>query len=137
VVRETEVAFLKAGENARIIANPGPDFFPSAKDIVARARSKGVSTSGYFLYGYAAVQVFARLAAESTNTSGEALGAIARSGKEIPTAMGGVRFDTKGDIVGWRFAVWSKTGQDVAAVDVCKAPDCKEYDQCPRDCPTK
>ena len=121
-------------ESVRIISNPGPQFFPKSREMLEQAKSKGRQPTGYFMYGYVAVQIFASLASSARDFSGEALSAAARE-KAIPTAAGNLKFDGSGDLIGWRFAVSSGSGNDVNAVDVCKQTDCKDYTQCPPDCP--
>jgi branched-chain amino acid transport system substrate-binding protein len=138
VPSEPNFAVAKENETVKIISNPGPDFFEESREMVSQARSAGQQPTAYFMYGYASVQIFAALASSTASRypSGEELRNAAR-GRDIPTAMGSLRFDESGDLLGWRFSVLEKRGSGVAAVDVCKAPDCKDYEQCPRNCPTK
>lgn len=134
VAQEQDLSLVQTGENVSLIANPGPEFFPQAREALTQARDKNIGTGGYFIYGYAAVQVFAAAAGVSGDISGVALAAAARA-KAIPTAIGELRFNANGDLSGWQFGVWTKFGGGIAAVDVCKKPDCKDYEQCPPDCP--
>src|SRR5262249_19741384 len=134
VAQEPEVSLAATRENVRVVTNPGPEFFPAAREVVARARARNATTAGYFLYGYAAVQVVAAAASATNDPSRSSLAAAPRA-RAVPTVMGDLQFTASGDLAGWRFAVLAKAGGGIAAVDVCKAPDCKDYEQCPRDCP--
>jgi ABC-type branched-subunit amino acid transport system substrate-binding protein len=134
VAEQADLELARKYDSVRIISNPGPQFFAESAEILAQAKSKARQPTAYFLYGYVATQVFAAIANSAKDFSGEALSAAARE-KVIPTAAGNLKFDGRGDLIGWRFAVWSRSGTDINAVDVCKGQDCKDYDQCPRDCP--
>jgi len=120
-------------ENLRIISNPWPDFFPTAKEIITRAKRKGLDTNGYFLYAYTAVQIAAAsVSLANMQTSGPSLFAAAQTSEGIQTAIGRLKFDKTGELVGWRYAVLSASA---AGPDVCKLPECKKYEACPPDCP--
>jgi branched-chain amino acid transport system substrate-binding protein len=136
LARDQELALLQAGENVHLVANPSADFFSEAKGVVARARTEKINTGGYFIYGYASIQIAVSLLKNDPGRSGRALGTDAR-GKEIPTALGRIKFDEAGDPVNWRFSVLEKFGSTYNSIDVCKRSDCKDYEQCPKDCPTK
>lgn len=123
--------------NVTIISNPWPGFFPTARPIVVAARERGEDPNGYFLYGYAAVQVFASAIEHSGgHISSPDLFAAARTKEGVETALGRVSFSGTGDLVAWHFAVLSASG---GPPDVCQLPaaQCRKYDSCPRDCPTQ
>lgn len=121
-------------ENISVITNPGPSFFAEAPNSPGGMNARELPQGGYFIYAFSAVETFVSLARQARELTGNSLGDLARR-QEIPTALGRLRFTEKGDPVGWKFAVWSKSGLSVAAIDVCKKDNCKDYDQCPRDCP--
>jgi hypothetical protein len=72
--------------NLTILSNPGPDFFPAAREVIRQVRDPG----GYFLYAYAAVQVFAAAAAK-TNLSNDKIYVVARE-QPTPTVLGVLAF---------------------------------------------
>jgi branched-chain amino acid transport system substrate-binding protein len=125
------IANVQNDKNFVVISNPKPDFFSGATDIVRRAGFLKQDDSGYAIYGYAAVEVFASLARlNKDNFGGTALARIARETK-VPTAIGQLTFDQNGDIRGWQFAAYGAA----SGPNVCKTPECKDYQQCPSDCP--
>jgi branched-chain amino acid transport system substrate-binding protein len=133
VLRDDPSKALEGLGNATIISNPWPDFFASARDTIARAKAKNLNTNGYFVYAYSAVQVVAAsIMRANGQTSGSTLVAAVQRGEGIETAIGVLRFDRHGDIIGWRYAVLSASA---GGPDVCKTPQCKKYEVCPSDCP--
>ena len=135
VISEEPSKVIEGLRNVTIISNPWPAFFPTAQSTIQRARSQGMDPNGYFLYGYAAVQVFASAAARANgHLSGPELFAAARSDSGVETAMGRLNFSEGGDLVGWRYAVLTAAG---GPPDVCQLPaaQCRKYDSCPRDRP--
>ena len=77
----------------------GPDLrvLPSAASAVKRFRAAGYEPEGYVLYTYAAVEVFAEAVKKAGGIKLPALENTLRSQK-IPTVMGELSFDAKGDI---------------------------------------
>ena len=122
--------------SARIVAltNPSPQFFPDAAPALARANEAHVSASGYFLYAFAAVQVFSEAAKRAQSFGG---GALFNAATESPikTVLGNRRFDEQGNIQNLYIVITRKSGEAIASVDVCKRSDCKNWGQCPPDCP--
>jgi len=109
-----------------VISNPAPSYFAGAAAVTRRAGFENPLTSGYAIYAYAAVQVFAQLARETrSNFSGAALVAAARR-QPVATAIGQLPFDERGEIKNWHFAAYARS----ADPDVCKSPKCKDYKQC-------
>lgn len=101
---------IEGSDNISVISNPWPDFFPSAKAVVARAKNRGMDVNGYFLYAYAAVQVFAASFAGAKGRTGAAeLFAAAQASREMDTVIGRLTFAETGDLLGWRFAVLAAT----------------------------
>jgi ABC-type branched-subunit amino acid transport system substrate-binding protein len=135
VLSQSDITLLQEHANIEIIANPGPGSTgPTGQAMAPETRDM---PAGYYIYGFAAVELFGKLAAQSRDLSGEALATVARE-RDAATVLGGLRFADNGDPLTWRFIIWSKSGAgavSVNAVDVCKADDCKSYPQCPPDCP--
>jgi branched-chain amino acid transport system substrate-binding protein len=128
-LRPRDIEPLQGASKVILLSNPEPGFAPGA------ARESG--PGGYFPYGYAAIEILKGLAAVAKDFSAEKLATMARE-VEVPTVLGKLRFDATGDVRGWLFQQWQRTGPAPAAyavVDVCRAPNCKDYSQCPPQCP--
>lgn len=70
---------------------------PDAQGIVQRLRAKGVEPIAYALKSYAAVQVIAKGAEVAKSNDPRAISSALRSGKAVPTILGELSFDEKGD----------------------------------------
>jgi branched-chain amino acid transport system substrate-binding protein len=112
--------------NLAVISNPAPDFFPGATEVARRAGYPQPLSSTYAIYAYAAVQVFAATARKTNwNFSGTALVTAAKA-QPIPTAIGQLQYDDRGEIKNWKFAIYVESSDP----NVCKSPECKNYQQC-------
>jgi branched-chain amino acid transport system substrate-binding protein len=96
-----------AGENTHVTFASDPQAAHDTKSAMARLRAAGFDSSGATLPSYAAVQLFAAAAQKTDAKNGRAIADYLRSGKPIPTAIGSLSFDTKGDVQLPRF-VWYK-----------------------------
>jgi branched-chain amino acid transport system substrate-binding protein len=99
-----------AGRNAEGLAFtflPAAELFLPAQDVVAQFKAKGRKTDGYTLYAYAAVEVLAAGLERAKTTQKEAVATELQKG-EIPTVLGDVSFDDKGDnlLPGWQIFNW-------------------------------
>ncbi|SHK17886.1 branched-chain amino acid transport system substrate-binding protein [Roseomonas rosea] len=84
-----------------------PSRTPAGAEIARRFQATNFDPSGYTLYSYAAVQIFAQSATAANNAQpGRILAAM--KGREFNTALGPIRFDGKGDREGaaYRVFVW-------------------------------
>jgi branched-chain amino acid transport system substrate-binding protein len=70
---------------------------PNVQGIVERLRAKGVDPIAYALKSYAAVQVIAKGAEIAKSNDPRAISSALRSGKAVPTILGELSFDEKGD----------------------------------------
>lgn len=123
------LANLLKEKNAVVISNPGPDFF-DAGSIARRAGFEQPNRSGYAIYAYSAIQLFAALARRSRGDySGPLLADMARK-SATDTAIGKLMFNQRGDIPHWHFAAYGVA----SGPNVCKSPQCPQYAQC-RPCP--
>jgi branched-chain amino acid transport system substrate-binding protein len=130
VVQES-MAPLLGRPHVVLIANPGADFFEGATAIVRRAGAERPEASGYIIYAFAAVQLFAEIAKQAGgNFQGHVLANLAKSAT-VKTLIGPLSFDDNGDLRNWRFAAYGFS----SGPNVCKTPQCKQYDTCPSDCP--
>ena len=100
-----------AGKNAEGMAFtflPAAELLPTAHDAVDRLKGKGKKADGYTLYAYASVQLFAAAMNRAKSTHTDAVAADLQKG-DIPTVLGNVSFDDKGDnlLPSWRVYRWS------------------------------
>jgi branched-chain amino acid transport system substrate-binding protein len=100
-----------AGKNAEGLAFtflPAADLLPTSKEVVERMTAKGKKADGYTLYSYAAVQLFAAALVRADSTHTDAVATELQKGK-IPTVLGEVSFDEKGDnlLPSWRVYRWN------------------------------
>ncbi|RVD47780.1 branched-chain amino acid ABC transporter substrate-binding protein [Mesorhizobium sp. M8A.F.Ca.ET.208.01.1.1] len=70
---------------------------PAAASVVGRFRSQGFEPEAYTLKSYAAVQVIAKGLEMAGVQAPRAVAASIKSGRPIPTVLGDLTFDTKGD----------------------------------------
>jgi branched-chain amino acid transport system substrate-binding protein len=139
VMLDQHYAALAASRGAVAIANPNASLFPDAKAAVESGKKQGMATTGYFIYAYAGVQIFANLAKKAGNMSGDALAEAGRK-EQVPSLLGPLKFDASGDLVDWHFALFSGGPEgtvkplDLAAVDLCKTDQCSQLDYC-KPCP--
>jgi len=85
-----------AGEGTLMTFSPDPRKNPTATEVVARFKKKGVEPEGYVLYTYAAIQAW-KQAAEKAGTTDAPAVVKALNDKEFDTVIGKFRFDKKGD----------------------------------------
>jgi branched-chain amino acid transport system substrate-binding protein len=96
-----------AAAGVRFSDAPSATNLPSAAAVVAKIRGEGYEPEGYTLNAYAAVQVFAAAATASGTTDAKTLGAWLRK-STVPTVLGDLSWDSKGDVTKPRFTwfVW-------------------------------
>lgn len=70
---------------------------PAARAVVERFRGQGFEPEAYTLKAYAAVQVIAKGAEIAGNSNPKAVAKAIRSGASIPTVLGPLTFDSRGD----------------------------------------
>ncbi|MBP0443726.1 branched-chain amino acid ABC transporter substrate-binding protein [Roseomonas sp. SSH11] len=95
-----------AGEGSLFTFEADPRRTPAGADIARRFEAANFDPSGYTLYSYAAVQIFAQ-AATSANNAQPARILAAMKGREFNTALGPIRFDAKGDREGAAYRVYA------------------------------
>jgi branched-chain amino acid transport system substrate-binding protein len=98
----------KAAEGMAFTFLPAADLLPTSQDVVERLKAKGKKADGYTLYTYASVQLFAAALARADSTHTDAVAGELQKGK-IPTVLGEVSFDEKGDnlLPSWRVYRWN------------------------------
>jgi branched-chain amino acid transport system substrate-binding protein len=92
-----------AADSVRFSDIPSAIELPSARAAVAKFRKAGYEPEGYTLSAYAAVQVFAAAAKATGSTDGKVLAAWLRK-NTVPTVIGDLSWDAKGDVTRQRFA---------------------------------
>ncbi|PBC10441.1 branched-chain amino acid ABC transporter substrate-binding protein [Mesorhizobium sp. WSM3859] len=92
---------------------------PAAADVVARFRSQGFEPADYTLKSYAAVQVVAKGIEMAGTEAPRTVAASIKSGQPIPTVLGNLTFDAKGDRNqrDVTMYVWKKRGDGTLMLD--------------------
>jgi len=92
-----------AANRVRFSDIPSAIELPAARSAVAKLRNDGYEPEGYTLSAYAAVQAFAAAAKATGSTDGKTLAAWLRQ-NTVPTVIGDLSWDAKGDVTRQRFA---------------------------------
>lgn len=98
-----------AGEGTLMTFSPDPALNPEAAPVVEEFKAKGLTTEGYVLYTYAAIQAWADAVKAAGSTDYDAVNAALNEG-EFSTVLGKLSFDDKGDVTlpGYVWYEWSK-----------------------------
>jgi branched-chain amino acid transport system substrate-binding protein len=96
-----------AGEGVRYSDGASAVNLDSAKAVVEKFRAESYEPEGYTLNSYAAIQAWAAAANLAKSTEGEKV-AEALRGNTIPTVIGDLTWDDKGDLtkVNYAWYVW-------------------------------
>jgi branched-chain amino acid transport system substrate-binding protein len=96
-----------AGEGVRYSDGASAVNLDSAKAVVEKFRAGNYEPEGYTLNSYAAIQAWAAAANIAGSTEGEKV-AEALHGNKIPTVLGNLQWDAKGDLteVNYAWYVW-------------------------------
>jgi len=96
-----------AGEGLRFSDASSAINLDSAKDVVAKFRAENYNPEGYTLSTYAAIQAFAAAANGTKGTDGEKMADWLR-GNHVPTVIGDLSWDAKGDLTKVQYAwfIW-------------------------------
>jgi branched-chain amino acid transport system substrate-binding protein len=86
-----------AGEGTLMTFSPNPSENPEAAPVVDKFKAKGLTTEGYVLYTYAAIQAWADAVKGAGSTDYEAVSDALNKG-EFSTVLGKLSFDDKGDV---------------------------------------
>jgi branched-chain amino acid transport system substrate-binding protein len=86
-----------AGENTLVSFPEDPQIHKEAKGLTADMKALAETADGPTLPSYAAVQLYAAAAEAKGAHSGTALASWLHSGQAVPTALGPLSFDAKGD----------------------------------------
>ena len=101
----------KSAEGLAFTFLPAAELLPTAQDVVDRLKGAGKKADGYTLYTYASVQLFAAAMIRAKSTQTDAVATELQRGG-IPTVLGEVSFDDKGDnlLPSWRVYRWNDGG---------------------------
>ena len=77
---------------------PEPRNMATAKDVVAKFKAAGFDPEGYTLNTYAAIQVYVAAVKATGGTDGKKVAEWIRGGTSVPTVIGNIAMDAKGDI---------------------------------------
>jgi branched-chain amino acid transport system substrate-binding protein len=91
-----------AADGVRFSDVPSATELSSASAAVAALRKSGYEPEGYTLSAYAAVEAFAAAAAATGSTDGKIMAAWLRK-NTVPTVIGDLSWDAKGDVARQRF----------------------------------
>ena len=94
-----------AGEGTLMTFAADPRKNPAAVDVVRAFTADGYDPAGYTLYTYAAVQAFAEAAGKAASTEPAAVAGALRA-DTLPTVLGPLGFDAKGDVQGPSFVMY-------------------------------
>lgn len=87
-----------AGDGTLMTFHPDPRKNPVAKPLVEQFQAQGIDPTGYTLYSYSVLQVFAEAAKTAGSLDMAKLSAVLKSGKSFDTAVGTLTFNQKGDV---------------------------------------
>ena len=94
-----------AGAGTLMTFPPDPRNNAAAAPVVAEFKKQGYDPEGYTLYTYAAVQAFAKAAADAKTTKIDGVSKALHSGK-FETVLGTIGFNAKGDVIGPAYVVY-------------------------------
>jgi branched-chain amino acid transport system substrate-binding protein len=94
-----------AGNGVLFTFNPDPQRNSDAAPIVAQFKETGITPSGFTLYTYAAVQVFAQAANKAGSTDVDKLSETIKT-SNFDTVLGRITFNEKGDVSAPGFVVY-------------------------------
>jgi branched-chain amino acid transport system substrate-binding protein len=95
-----------AAEGALLTFPPPAEKEAAAAKVVAELTAAKQDPTGYVLYSYATIQVWAEAAKKAHSTSPVLVAAELKRGGPWPTVLGPVKFDKKGDVVNAAYAIY-------------------------------
>ncbi|HWK01298.1 MAG TPA: branched-chain amino acid ABC transporter substrate-binding protein [Xanthobacteraceae bacterium] len=93
------------GEGSLMTFGPDPRKRATAKDIVAKFKTKGIDPEGYTLYTYAAFQIWSQAATKAGTTDPKKVAETIRAGT-WNTVLGPISYDKKGDITALDYVIY-------------------------------
>lgn len=97
-----------AGEGTLFTFPSDPRNRPTAAEVVARFKAKGVDPEGYTLYTYAAVQIWADAVRKANTADPKRVAAVLKAQGPWNSVLGPISFDAKGDVTvaDYVFYIW-------------------------------
>lgn len=95
-----------AAEGTLMTFPPPAEKDPAAAKVVAELAALKEDPSGYVLYSYATVQVWAEAAKKAGTTDPTKVAAELKAGGPWQSVLGPVKFDAKGDVVNAAYAIY-------------------------------
>jgi branched-chain amino acid transport system substrate-binding protein len=85
---------------------PPPEKDPHATKVVAELKKLNEDPTGYVLYSYATIQVWAEAAAKAHSTKPILVASTLKTDGPWPSVLGPIKFDSKGDVVNAAYAIY-------------------------------
>jgi branched-chain amino acid transport system substrate-binding protein len=95
-----------AAEGMLMTFSPPVEKDPAAAKVVAELNARHEDPTGYVLYSYAAVQVWAEAAKRAHSTAPAVVAKTMKADGPWQTVLGPITFDSKGDVVNAAYAIW-------------------------------
>ncbi|HVE20445.1 MAG TPA: ABC transporter substrate-binding protein [Acidocella sp.] len=95
-----------AAEGTLMTFSPPAEKDPAAAKAVAELTKLHEDPTGYVLYSYAAIQVWAEAAKRAGTTSPSVVAKTLKQDGPWQTVLGPLSFDSKGDVVNAAYAIW-------------------------------
>jgi branched-chain amino acid transport system substrate-binding protein len=95
-----------AAEGTLMTFSPPAEQDPAAAKAVAELKALNEDPTGYVLYSYATVQIWAEAANKAGTTDPTKVAAEMKSGGPWPSVLGPVSFDSKGDVINAAYAIY-------------------------------
>ena len=95
-----------AAEGVLLTFPPPAEKATTAAKAVAELTALKEDPTGYVLYSYATIQVWAEAAAKAGSTDGTKVAAELKAGGPFPSVLGPITFDAKGDVVNAAYAIY-------------------------------
>jgi branched-chain amino acid transport system substrate-binding protein len=95
-----------AAEGTLMTFSPPAEKDPAAAQVVAELNQRHEDPTGYVLYSYAAIQVWAEAAKRAHSTTPSVVAKTLKQDGPWQTVLGPLSFDSKGDVVNAVYAIW-------------------------------
>jgi branched-chain amino acid transport system substrate-binding protein len=95
-----------AAEGALLTFPPPAEKEPSAAKVVAELTAAKEDPTGYVLYSYATIQVWAEAAKKAHSTKPAVVARELKAHGPWPSVLGPIKFDKKGDVVNAAYAIY-------------------------------
>jgi branched-chain amino acid transport system substrate-binding protein len=95
-----------AAEGMLMTFPPPAETSAAASSAVAELKAKNEDPTGYVLYSYATIQVWAEAAKKAHSTKASLVAKELKAGGPWPSVLGPIKFDSKGDVVNAAYAIY-------------------------------